>query len=165
LSARVGGKLETRVSYLLNSAGGRHALALAQELREHGVRYTSWRALHTLSLCGPLGLSEIALLANFDLSTLSRVVDGLEADGLVVRLSAPGRGVRRRIQLAQRGRALVARLEPIAARHEQRLLRGLSHDERVQLTALLRRVRANALEERTTTRPRRATVPALAEPR
>jgi DNA-binding MarR family transcriptional regulator len=139
--------LAVHIPYLLNSAGGLHAIALSRSLRSAGVRYTAWRVLHTLWNRGPLELSEIALLANFELSTLSRVVDGLEEQGLVARLPpGGGRGVRRRIKLSAQGRRTIRRLLPLAERCEQQLLAGLSAGEVAQLRHLLGRLRTNMLD-------------------
>ena len=145
MAAPRGRGLDDHIPYLLNRTGGRYALEFAQALRPAGVRFTNWRVLHTLWHRGPLLLSEIAASANFDVSTLSRVIGGLEDGGLVKRLRATGPGQRRRVGLSRAGEKLIESLAPTDRLFEERLLSGLSATERALLITLLDKMYANLL--------------------
>ncbi len=137
------GHLNEHVPYLLNRTGGRYALVFAQALRKAGVRFTNWRVLHTLWHRGPLLLSDIAQSANFDLSTLSRVIAGLEDDGLIERRPAAGRGQRRPVGLSAAGERLMDSLMPLDTTFEAQLVAGLSDGERTLLVELLNKMYGN----------------------
>jgi DNA-binding MarR family transcriptional regulator len=141
------GHLDEHVPYLLNRAGGRYALAFAQALRKTSVRFTSWRVLNTLWHQGPLQLTDLANSANFDLSTLSRVVAGLEEDGLLQRLAPAARGQRRPVVLSAAGERLVESLAPLDTKLEGQLIANLSAHERAMLIQLLHKLDYNLSDE------------------
>ncbi len=141
MTARKG--LDDHLPYLLNRAGGRYAAVFAQVLRKVGLRYSGWRVLHTVWSCGPLTLNDISQFANFDLSTLSRLVGGLEEEELVERLDPTGRGNRRPIGLTSRGRRLVESLVSADEACTSRLTASFTVDERNLLVALLNKMHGN----------------------
>jgi DNA-binding MarR family transcriptional regulator len=84
--------------------------------------------------------SQLAKAAHLDRSSLVPALDKLEARGLVSRrVSEHDRRVNG-LWLTDEGVALLQKLKQRVARHEQRLARGLSRSERVQLVALLARI-------------------------
>jgi DNA-binding MarR family transcriptional regulator len=84
--------------------------------------------------------TELAHAAQLDRSSLVPALDKLEARHLVARrASAEDRRVNG-LWLTSEGAALLKRLKQRVARHEQRLARGLSADERETLVALLQRI-------------------------
>jgi DNA-binding MarR family transcriptional regulator len=128
--------LDHYVPYLLNHVGGRIAMGVARDIRAHGISFTMWRVLHTLWHTGPLKLVQLAAKANFDLSTLSRVVSELETRGLLAR--GAGRGVS--ASLTPAGAALVETLLPLAHESEEKALSVLSPGERAILVELLHKL-------------------------
>jgi DNA-binding MarR family transcriptional regulator len=100
-------------------------------------------ALSVLVFGGPLSLAELAAAEQVRAPTMSRLVEGLVRDGLVSREPVPGN--RRMVRIsateagrelleagrARRVRALVARLETIAASERRALARGVEIMERV----------------------------------
>ena len=84
--------------------------------------------------------TELAHAAQLDRSSLVPALDKLEARRLVARrASAEDRRVNG-LWLTSEGVALLKQLKQRVARHEQRLARGLSTDEREMLVALLQRI-------------------------
>jgi DNA-binding MarR family transcriptional regulator len=84
--------------------------------------------------------TELAHAAQLDRSSLVPALDKLEARRLVARrASAEDRRVNG-LWLTSEGAALLKQLKQRVVRHEQRLARGLSTDERETLVALLRRI-------------------------
>ncbi len=141
-SGRAGFRLDQHVPYLLNFNGGQLSLAFAQALRDTPIRYRMWRVLHTLWHLGPLTLTDVAMLAAFDMSTLSRVADGLERKKLIFRVKRPHQRAPR-LDLTEKGAKLVKRMLPVARRYEKAALRGLSSRDKDTLVHLLQRVAIN----------------------
>lgn len=137
------GDLDSHVPYLLNKAGGRYARRLSDALRPMDIRFATWRVLYTLWHRGPLFLTEMARDANFDLSTLSRIIDYIVEQGYVVAVDAPVRGNRRQVQITDAGVDIVEKCIPIAETFEEQLLKGLSPGERTLLVEILQKANAN----------------------
>jgi DNA-binding MarR family transcriptional regulator len=133
--------LEAFVPYLLNRVGIRIAMEIARELLREQISYSSWRVLFTLAYVGPQQMIELASLANFEISTLSRVVTGLERDRLLKRVDGEARN--RGVALTIRGAKLVERLRPIALKYEAAALSDFTPAERQTLIALLCRLHQN----------------------
>lgn len=85
---------------------------------------------------------ELAERLRVSRATISRLLDGLEADGLVTR--RPDLRDRRalRVVLTRRGRMLAREIVPTHAARLSALTRCLDDDERQQLSHLLEKVRA-----------------------
>ena len=84
--------------------------------------------------------SQLAKAAHLDRSSLVPALDKLEARGLVARQASEHDRRVNGLWLTGEGSALLQKLKQRVARHEQRLARGLSRSERVQLVALLARI-------------------------
>jgi DNA-binding MarR family transcriptional regulator len=140
--------VEEFVPYLLNFVGGRWVYGFAPRLREFDVSYSLFRVLLILWQFGPLHLIEIANRANFDLSTLSRVVADLQERSLVRRALTRRRGRNFAVKLTRAGTNVVRSLLPIALDHEASVLAGLSPGERLLLIELLQRLAANVTGRR-----------------
>jgi DNA-binding MarR family transcriptional regulator len=105
---------------------------------------TEWRVMAVLGRFAPLTASEVGLRAVMDKVAISRAVAGLMKRGLVER--ATDRADRRRapLRLSARGRAMHARIVPLALGYQERLYAGLSAGERRQFEALSDRLFAHA---------------------
>lgn len=90
-----------------------------------------------------LNQSELGEAMGVDRSTVVAVIDRLEGRKLVARHPAPNDRRSYALELTDEGRALLERVRPLVAAHEERLAAGLSETERGTLIALLRRVIAN----------------------
>ena len=128
------------VPYLLNFVGGRWVKRFAPHAKQLGLNYSSWRVLVTLWYCGAMHLVEIADKANFDLSTLFRIVEDLEARRLLQRTNRKRRGRTYAVELTPAGVKVVRHLLPLAREHELKLLSPLSDGERLLLIELLDRL-------------------------
>lgn len=84
--------------------------------------------------------SQLAHAAHLDRSSLVPALDKLEARGLVTRRGSEHDRRINGLWLTSEGSALLKRLKQRVARHEQRLVQGLSSAERAQLVALLNRI-------------------------
>lgn len=114
---------------------------LSDFFRGHGLEFWEFDVLATLRRSGgEEGLTAGALnkAAMRTSGAITNRIDRMAAKDLVVRI--PDAVDRRsiRVQLTDKGRALVDELLPLHMANEQRLLTALSGDDRAQLNTLLR---------------------------
>lgn len=130
--------------YLVNRTGARIASSFSEAIRSHGVTVQMWRVLAALSHVDGQRVSDLAGLTSIDVSTLSRLLDTMQRDGLIVR-RRPNTGDARvvAIHLSDRGRAVSEQIVPIARRYETIALAGFTADEERALKAMLARVYGN----------------------
>jgi DNA-binding MarR family transcriptional regulator len=129
--------------YLLNRAGARIAGAFSAELVAFGVSLQAWRVLAVLLDATALKMGELARLTSIEVSTLTRVVDGMETHGLVRRRRDPEDARAVWVEASARGRATARKIVPLALRYEAIALEGFTPEEQAELEALLVRVFAN----------------------
>lgn len=103
-----------------------------------------WRVMAALGRFAPLTASDVGQRIVMDKVAVSRAVAGLMERGLVER--ATDRSDRRRasLRLSARGRAMHARIVPIALAYEKRLYEGLTDEERRRFDLLAERLFARA---------------------
>jgi MarR family transcriptional regulator, organic hydroperoxide resistance regulator len=92
---------------------------------------------------GELNLSELAERLGVQPPTVTRMVQRMEASGLVERCADPSDQRVSRVRASARGRAVQREVEEVWERLEQRVTRGLTLEERVLLRRLLLQVRDN----------------------
>lgn len=110
----------------------------------YGLSVTQWRVMAALGRFAPLTASDVGQRIVMDKVAVSRAVSGLMKRGLVER--ATDRSDRRRasLKLSARGRAMHARIVPLALDYEARLYEALSSEERRSFDALSERLFAHA---------------------
>lgn len=135
--------LENAMPYLLARAGESMGNTFSRELRPFKLTLNEWRACVALHLEAHQRLSEIAAHTSADLSTISRVIDGLLRRGLVQRDRAPEDARAVAISLTGEGRVLTEKIIPIAQLYERVALSGISDEEADVLRRLLRKVYDN----------------------
>ncbi len=136
-------RLADYVPYLLNRAGARIAASFSAELAAHGLSLQAWRVLAALLDATALRMGDLGRMTSIEVSTLTRIVDGMEAQGLVKRRRGPDDARSVWVEPSARGRALAKRIVPQALRCEGIALEGFSAEEASQLRSLLVRVFAN----------------------
>jgi DNA-binding MarR family transcriptional regulator len=114
-----------------------------------GLTVTQWRVMAALGRFAPLAASDVGQRIVMDKVAVSRAVTGLMKRGLVER--ATDREDRRRasLKLSARGRAMHARIVPLALEYEERLYAALNPEERRQFDSLSDRlfIHAQALRQ------------------
>lgn len=136
-------RLDDYLPYLINRAGVSLALRFGTALRNAGITLQDWRVLAALHERDGLRLTELAARTSIEVSTLSRLVSGLENTGRVRRERDSDDARAIAIRLSEAGAALTATLIPAAAALERSALRGLSEAEARQLKNLLHKVYGN----------------------
>lgn len=136
-------RLDRYLPYLINRAGVSMAARFSAALRDADVTLQDWRVLAALRERDGQRLTELAQRTSIEVSTLSRLVGGLEAAGLVSRSRDSDDARAIAIRLTAGGEKVTARLTPAAQQLEAAALAGLSEAEVAQLKSLLERIYGN----------------------
>ena len=143
------GPLDSYLPYLLNRAGARIAAAFNAEVRQIGATLQVWRVLAALRERDGQRMGDLSKTTSIEVSTLTRLVDNMEKDGLVVRRREAGDARAVMLHVTLTGRRLTQRIVPIAERYEAVALKGFTAGEAEVLKKALRRLYGNmdALEK------------------
>ncbi len=137
------GPLDSYLPYLLNRAGVRIATAFSEEVRPLGATLQIWRVLAALRDKDGRRMGELSATTSIEVSTLTRLVDGMEQKDLVSRRRDTGDARAVLVHVTAAGRRLTQRILPIAERYETVALAGFTAGEAEVLKAALRRLYAN----------------------
>jgi DNA-binding MarR family transcriptional regulator len=118
--------LDNYLPYLINRVGVAIAeIYTSDTLAPLGITLDMWRVLAALSNNGEQRQIDLVEMTSIDASTMSRLVSRLVRDGLVTRSRSAKSSREVVVELSPKGRALVARLIPIAKKLEQIAAAGL----------------------------------------
>jgi 3-hydroxy-9,10-secoandrosta-1,3,5(10)-triene-9,17-dione monooxygenase reductase component len=129
--------VETYLSYLLTRAAHRVSAEFHAELPRFGLSVAEWRALACLYDSAGLGVSDLAAMAVMKQPSMTKVLDRLQADGLVMREAVAGDKRRVRARLTPAGRARIKPAIAAARAHQARVLAPLTDAERALITRAL----------------------------
>jgi DNA-binding MarR family transcriptional regulator len=137
------GPLDSYLPYLLNRAGVRIAASFSEEVRPLGATLQMWRVLAALRERDGRRMGDLSETTSIEVSTLTRLVDAMEKNGLVARRRDAGDARAVALHVTPAGRRLTRRLLPIAERYERVALDGFSAAETSALKSALRRLYDN----------------------
>lgn len=137
------GPLDSYLPYLLNRAGARIASAFGEEMRPLGAGLQVWRVLAALRERDGRRMGELSRTTSIEVSTLTRLVDNMEKEGLVERRRDAEDARAVALHVTPAGRRLTRRILPIAERYEAVALKGFSATEADLLKRALRRLYDN----------------------
>ena len=132
--------LDDYLPYLLNRAGARIATSFGEEVRPLGASLQMWRVLAALRARDGRRMGDLAATTSIEISTLTRLVDGMEQKGLVARRRDGGDARVVTLHATATGRRLTQKILPIAERYETVALEGFSASEAATLKTALRRL-------------------------
>lgn len=135
--------LEEFLPYLLNRITNRMNTDLRAQIRAIGLSVPQWRVLAVLHSGHGNRIGDLSKHTVIEQSTLSRVIDQMERDGLVMRRPLENDNRVIEVHLTDRGRQTYAEVLPIALAHYRRAIGGMSRQQRAALTQLLRTVMGN----------------------
>jgi DNA-binding MarR family transcriptional regulator/GNAT superfamily N-acetyltransferase len=121
----------------LVGALGEHLLSSAYSLPQVRVLYEIAQAPRG----APCSAQELARRLQLDSGYLSRLIAGLEAEGLVARAPAADHARRLQLQLTDKGRAEFAKLDAAAAAEVAALIAPLSERAQQELVGAMQRIR------------------------
>jgi DNA-binding MarR family transcriptional regulator len=134
---------EESVGYLIRQTMSALNRAAETEMRPHGLTAVQWAPLMIISRGGNPTAASLARDLNTDTGAMTRMLDRLEAKGLLTR----SRSVQDRrvvvLTLTDQGRELTTRIPHHLARVYNQHLTGFTNDEFLQLKVFLRRIIAN----------------------
>lgn len=138
-------ELDDFVPYYIRAIANRLAQAASRLYqREFGIGLTEWSCLSTLAKEEEISASRICEMSGFDKALVSRGLGSLEAKGLVRSTAVKDHNRKKLIRFTPAGRALYIQIRELALLREERLLDGLSPDERSALLVSLRIMQRNA---------------------
>lgn len=117
----------------------------AERLLSHcgyDLNLTQFRALSALGRCGPLGASELARTIELDAGALTRLIDGLQDKGYVVRRPHPNDRRAIEVSLTEAGQHFLDQARPTVQTFYDDLMNVLPPHEQQQLFSAMRRLRA-----------------------
>lgn len=133
--------------YLMNRIIGSYNGHIRKDLRALGLTTTQMRALAVLSVMDGIQIRALADYAVVEQSTLSRAVDQLQFDGLVVRAADPQDNRGTRLSITPEGRRKFEQLWPVMARSYEALFSGIEESERMAFVGTLQKILLNVKEE------------------
>lgn len=145
-AARAPSFVDGYLSYLLARASHLVSQRFRGQLVRAGLAVPEWRVLAALSDSDGRTIGELARMALAPQPTMTKIVDRMQAEGLVVRAPAPDDRRSTLVRITARGRAAVAPLIVRARSHEAEVLRGLSDREAAQLKQTLARLIARCAD-------------------
>lgn len=135
--------LDESIPYLMNRVTGRMNRCLEEDLHALAVSFQHWRVLAVLARWDGVSIADLSGYAVVPHSTLSRLLDRLEADRLVQRSAETPDGRTARVLITARGRELYRKILPMAVERRDEALVGFSATEKRLLLGMLDRMRAN----------------------
>lgn len=130
------------LAYLLAQASSRISREFHREVTAAGLSVTEWRVLASLAGSDGESISALSQLALTKQPTLSKVVQRMEADGLVERTRVRSDRRQTVVRTTSKGRSLAAMLCERALRHQQAVLGPFGADNARMLLAMLRELLA-----------------------
>ncbi len=126
--------------YLMNRVTSRVNQLWVKTLREHGLTIGRWQVLSVLSRFDGSRIGTIADLSGGEQPAVSRVIDQMERDGLVVRRPSLHDSRAVEVWITDRGREITAELMPAAEAFVERMFRKLSPTDIRRLSEMLERL-------------------------
>jgi len=135
-------------SLTLDALPGHHIRRLQQiavaifleETDEFTITPVQYAALHTAQATPELDQRSLATAIGFDKSTIGGVIDRLEARGLIRREASLTDKRLRLLRVTPKGKTLLAKVAPLVANAQARMLAPLPERERAQFMRMLRRL-------------------------
>lgn len=135
--------LEQYALYLMAHVDHRYTVEMEAALGREKFARPKWRALASLSVRDGLSIGEMAEITLLKLSTLSRVAERMERDGLVRRQPRATDNRITEVTLTDKGRAEFQDILRVSRRQYTRATEGMDEAEVEQLCATLRKMLHN----------------------
>ncbi len=120
-------------------------MALELAAAGHDLTFSQFIAIKKLA-AGTASVTDLARAADLNPGAMTRLLDKLEARGLLVRVADPGDRRALHIHLTDTGIAMWRDIDQCGRRVRDRALQGMDDATRAQLTHLLEQVRDNLTE-------------------
>ncbi len=111
-----------------------------------GLSVNSWKLLSVIEYFGPLSASDAGAHTSLEPAKVTRGIDALAEQGLVLRREDPADRRRTILSLSAKGRRLHDKIEQVSRALEQELLSVLTPSERTMLYRTLDKLERQSLE-------------------
>lgn len=135
--------LDDFLPYLLNRISNRLNIELSEALRPLGVTQQDWRILAVLAAGDGRTISELVVYTVTPQSTLSRLIDRMERQGLVRKAGQDDDGRFVRVFITEEGWRKFEQVLPIAMRHYQDAVEGVGEEDLATTVRTLQRILKN----------------------
>ncbi|QGG55118.1 MarR family winged helix-turn-helix transcriptional regulator [Paenibacillus sp. B01] len=135
-----GAGLDDSIGFLLGAAYRKVSLTLLQQLRDWDITPEQWSMLARICERGGRIQRELGELTGKDKPTTTRILELLEAKGLIVKQPDPKDRRSQRIHATAQGERLLAETRPVERKALDIGLRALTEEDRAQLRQLLQRI-------------------------
>lgn len=129
--------------YLMNQIMRRYNLTLLARMKAYDLSIPKMRALASLASRDGLTVNELAVYSMAEQPTMSRTLDQLERDGLIVRTVSEIDSRVRLCSLTEAGRRMYRLTWPEMDAAESAMFEGVSDEDRAHLLATLGRMLEN----------------------
>ncbi|MFD9795885.1 MarR family winged helix-turn-helix transcriptional regulator [Streptomyces sp. NPDC059070] len=133
-------RIQALPSWILGRVAARGRGLVAAAVAEEGAKMWPHAVLAAVSEFGPIAQAELGRRISLDAKDLVGVLNGLQADGYVVREPDPVDRRKNAVTLTPAGERMLARCAEAAERANAELLAPLDPAEQRQLLELLRRI-------------------------
>ncbi len=147
LDRAFGAPAEEYLFYLVLQANRRRETALATALRQIGLTVAKWHAGAVIRRLGGCGMTEVSHLSAVDRTTLSRTINQMVEEGLVLRITSPNDRRRVHLSLSERGVALIDQARVVSKTLNRRFLEGAADEHRTGAVRLLQQAVAAMIED------------------
>lgn len=135
--------LSNYAPYLMNRIMCRYNASIRDEMSALGLTTPKMRSLAVLSVIDGLLISQLAVYAIVEQSTLSRALDALQTDGHIRRETDSEDSRATRIFITDAGRTAFETLWPHMAATYLDMFKGIPDDERRAFVTTLQKIHAN----------------------
>jgi len=125
--------------YLLARASEQASRQFHAQVKQHGLKVPEWRVLAAIA-DQPSKIGALAKITLYQQPTLTKVVDRMVADDLVVKSRAKDDKRIVRVQITNKGRAVFEKLQAAALNHENQVLTRYTDQESAHLKGLLKQL-------------------------
>ncbi|HJV41586.1 MarR family transcriptional regulator [Caulobacter sp.] len=139
--------LPSYLGYLLYQTEQHRRAMAADLLARHGLTFAKWVAMISLRRFGDLSMTRLAKLSATDRTTLTRSIDSLITDGLVLReTSATDRRIVV-VRLTDAGRSLLEKIRAEIRPLNREVCSNLTTDEQAAMTRALQKMLSGLIAE------------------
>ena len=135
--------LENYAFYLISHADLRYGQAMQAALAAHALSRPKWRTLAGLGDRNGQSIGELAAVTLLKRSTLSRIVEKLEREGLVRRQARPADRRNAEVHITPAGRKALRQILRVTGRQYARATAGLGRADVAALCRMLRHMLDN----------------------
>ena len=132
--------IESHLFYWMSQVMNLRNTSLSHALAPYQCSYPRWRVMNMLRQFPDVSIGELAEKTAVDRTTLTRTVDKMESDGLIVRGVRPENRRITTLNLSPEGQALFGLILPLVQKQNAEALARLDTDEVATLITSLKKV-------------------------